>query len=143
MSAAEVVDTSGTRVGLGRRRAWLRIGVPVGGVALVILAIAAIALYSERANRAGVLLLSDDLLDSLQRRIAAEVTSYLNPAIRATRLVRDMVARDADADHSAALVSFATSALRQTPQIDALYSADSEGNFAMLQRDEGGGTRTK
>jgi class 3 adenylate cyclase len=110
---------------------------------LVIIAILVIALYSDRANRAGVLALSDDLLGDLQSRVSVEVTSYLQPAIRATRLVRDIVARNEITDREEALESFAWSALRETPQVDALYSGDSEGNFIMVQRDEGGGTRTK
>ncbi|HXW21194.1 MAG TPA: hypothetical protein VEK35_11870, partial [Roseiarcus sp.] len=87
----------------------------------MIAAILAIALYSDRANRAGVVLLSNELLDSLRGQITREVTSYLEPATRATRLVRDIVARNAGADRPAALEAFASSALRQIPQIDALY----------------------
>jgi adenylate cyclase len=143
MSTDEVVDTSKGPLSLGRRRAWLRIGVPVGGAASVILAILAIALYSDRANRAGAVLLSDDLLDSLGARVSQEVTSYLDPAIRATRLVRDIVDRNAISDRSAALEEFASSALRQIPQIDALYSGDAEGNFAMVRRGEAGGVDIK
>jgi adenylate cyclase len=109
----------------------------------VIVTILAIALYSERANRAGVVLLSDDLLASVQRRITQQVTSYLDPAIRATQLVRDAVAWNAVSDRSAALEAFAASALRQIPQIDALYTGDGEGNFIMLQRDGAEGTVTK
>jgi class 3 adenylate cyclase len=109
----------------------------------VILTILAITLYSERANRAGVVALSDDLLASMQRRITQQVISYLDPAIRATQLVRDAVAWNAVSDRSAALEAFAASALRQIPQIDALYTGDAEGNFIMLQRDGAEGTVTK
>ena len=38
-----------------RRRSLARIGVPVGGVALMVATILAIAVYSDRANRAGAL----------------------------------------------------------------------------------------
>jgi adenylate cyclase len=114
----------------------------VGGVALVIVTILAIALYSDRANRAGVVLLSDDLLASVQRRITTQVTSYLDPAVRATRLVRDAVEWSGFSDRSAALEAFAASALRQIPQIDALYTGDAEGNFVMLRRGDAGGTVT-
>jgi class 3 adenylate cyclase len=143
MRTDEVVDTSGAPIGLGRRRAWFRVGVPVGGVALVIVAILAIALYSDRANRAGALALSQDLLDDLQSRVSVEVTANLQPAIRATRLVREIVERNAIGERETALESFAWSVLHQTPQVDALYSGDSDGNFVMVQRDEGQGTRTK
>src|SRR5277367_568320 len=124
MSADEVVNIGGTSVELRRRRVWLRIGIPVGGVALVIIAILAIALYSERASRSGVMRLSDDLLAGLQERIGLEVRAYFAPATRTALLARDMVARQSDADSRAALEAFATSALQQIPQIDAFYSGD-------------------
>lgn len=143
MSTDEVVNISGTSIDLRRRQVWSRIGIPVGGVALVIMAILAIALYSQRANRAGVLLLSDDLLTALQGRIALEVTAYLDPATRAARLARDMVAHDSTPDPRAALEAFAASALRQIPQIDAFYSGDANGNFIMAQRGAAQGTDTK
>jgi hypothetical protein len=40
-----------------RRRALLRIGIPLGGVALMIATILFIAFYADRANRAGALAL--------------------------------------------------------------------------------------
>ncbi|HKD74233.1 MAG TPA: hypothetical protein VKB76_02010, partial [Ktedonobacterales bacterium] len=143
MSADQVVALGGTSVELRRRQVWLRVGIPVGGVALVIISILAITLYSERANRNGVMGLSDDLLSGLQARISLEVSAYFTPATRAALLARDMVARQSDADSRAALEAFATSALRQTPQIDAFYSGDADGNFLMVQRGDAGGTNTK
>ncbi len=126
-----------------RRRAWVRIGIPVGGVGLVILAVLAIAIYSDRVNRAGALMLSEDLLTGLQTRITQQVANYLEPATRAATLARDMAERDIMADRPAVLEAFAASALRQIPQIDALYVADAGGNFMMVQRGTGGGTNTK
>jgi adenylate cyclase len=143
MSTDEVVDIGETPIGQQRRRMWLRVGVPVGGVALVIIAILAIAVYSYRANRAGVLRLSDDLLAVLQERIAQQVSSYVNPATRAAQLTHDMAEQNTIADPDAALAAFASSALRQIPQIDALYVGDAAGNFMMVQRGAAGGTDTK
>jgi class 3 adenylate cyclase len=114
----------------------------MAGVVLVIVTILAIALYSDRANRAGVVSLSDDLLASVQRRITTQVASYLDPAVRATRLVRDAVEWNDFLDRSAALEAFAAGALRQIPQIDALYTGDAEGNFIMLRRGDPDGTVT-
>jgi hypothetical protein len=74
-----------------RRRRWLPIVIPLGGVALMLAVILAIALYSYRANRQGVLALSDDLLVALDSRIELDVAGYLDPARRALRSVRDMV----------------------------------------------------
>jgi class 3 adenylate cyclase len=122
---------------------WLRNGVPVIGVALVIIAILAIAVYSYRANRAGVLLLSDNLLTVLQARIAQQVSAYVSPATRAAQLAHDMAGQNTIADPQAALAAFASSALRQIPQIDALYVGDAAGDFMMVQRGAAGGTDTK
>ena len=134
MSTEDVVDIAGSPMQRRRRQFWRRVVIPIGGVVLVIAAILAIALYSERANRSGVLRLSDDLLTGLERRISQEVTAYLDPATRAARLARDMVARTTIADPRSALEAFAASALRQIPQIDAFYTGDGAGNFMMVQR---------
>jgi hypothetical protein len=72
-----------------RRRALLRIGIPLGGVALMIATILFIAFFADRANRDGVLALSNDLLVTLQHRIGIEVPAYLEPAARAVRTLRD------------------------------------------------------
>lgn len=143
MSADDVVDIAGTPMNHRLRQVWLRVGVPIGGVALVIAAILAIALYTERANQSGVLLLSDSLLTSLEQRISQQVSSYLQPATRAERLAGDMAAQKRIADPKVALEAFAASALRLTPQIDALYIGDGVGNFLMVQRGPNGGTNTK
>ncbi len=143
MVSDEVVDIDSIPKVLLRQRVWLRIGIPVGGVAMVIAAILAIVLYSERANRAGVLLLSDDLLAGLPQRISQEVSAYLDPATRTARLARDMVARGTITDPRATLEAFASSALWQVPQIDAFDTGDTDGNFLMVQRSAAGGTRTK
>ncbi len=143
MSTDDVVDIAATTMHPRRRQVWLRVGIPIGGVALVIAAILAIALYSERANQSGVLLLSEDLLTTLQGRISQQVTAYLDPATRAARLARDMTAGTAIADPRSALEAFAASALRQIPQIDAFYTGDAAGNFMMVQRGTAGGTDTK
>src|SRR5258707_8431432 len=74
-----------------RRRAWLRVGIPLVGVILMIAAILTIAVYSNRANREGVLALSDDLLSALDARIALEVSAYLDPAARSLRILRGMM----------------------------------------------------
>jgi hypothetical protein len=142
MSADDVVDIAETSMNR-HDRVWPRVGIPIVGVALVIAAILAIALYSERANRTGVLLLSDDLLTSLERRISQEVAAYLDPATRAARLARDMVARTTITDPRGALEAFAASALNQIPQIDAFYTGDAAGNFMMVQRGANGGMDTK
>src|SRR6185295_8051732 len=73
-----------------RRRQWQRVAVPIGCVALMAAAILAIAFYSDSANRQGVLMLSGDMLDALESRIALAVSDYLDPAARAVRAARDI-----------------------------------------------------
>ena len=143
MSADYVVDLTATSTGRHTRRVWLRIALPIGGVALVIAAILLITLYSEHANRTGALRLSEDLLADLQNRIADEVTGYFVPAMRAAREARTIAASTAITDPRAALEAFALSALQDIPQIDALYAGDKDGNFIMVQRGQAGGTDTK
>lgn len=143
MSTDDVVDITRIPANQHHRQVWLRVGIPIVGVALVLAAVLAIALYSERANRSGVLQLSDSLLTTLEQRISQQVTAYLEPATRAARLARDLVAQRRIADPGAALAAYAASALRQIPQIDALYIGDGAGNFMMVQRGANGGTATK
>jgi len=125
-----------------RRRAWLRIGVPLVGVILMIAAILTIAVYSNRANREGVLALSDDLLSALDARIALEVSAYLDPAARAVRILRGMMKDNAVALPSEAQVNGAT-VLREVPQVANLSFADQDGNYILIRRGRAGGTEAK
>ena len=68
-----------------RRRQWLRIGMPVLGVALTIAMILGIAVYANRANTAGALVLSDQIMTALDARIGAELADYFAPAKRSLR----------------------------------------------------------
>ncbi len=141
MAASEqVVDISENPVAVRkrRRRAVLRIGVPVIGVILVIAAILGIALYSHHVNRQGVLGLSDQLLTTLDRQITDRVAGFLEPGGRALQILRDLALRTPSTARRAVAESFAASALKQIPQISALYVGDSEGNFSMARR----GTQT-
>jgi class 3 adenylate cyclase len=119
------------------------VGAPIGGVLLVIAAILAITLYTDRVNRAGVIALSNTLLAGLQDRIEHRVSGYLDPATRAAILAREMITRNAVPDNSTVLEAYAASALKQIPQIDAFYVADRQGDFMMVRRGEDGGTATK
>ena len=66
-----------------RRRAWRRVGIPIVAVVLMVAAIVVAAVYIDRENRQGVLALTDDLLNTLDKQITAEVAAYLIPAARA------------------------------------------------------------
>jgi len=126
-----------------RRRALLRIGVPIGGVALMIGAILLIALHSYRANRDGALALSNHLLATLEQRIATEISGYLAPASRAVRILRDTLRNGAFGNRLPLAETVSDSLLREIPQIANLYAADEDGNFVLVRRGEAGGTDVK
>jgi len=138
----EIVDVSGSRV-RRRRQLLVRVGVPVLGVALVILSILGIALYGYEANRADALAQSERLLNGLQARIEREVASYLGPATQAALVAREMVARNAISNSQVAIEGFAASMLSQVPNLESFYAANGNGDFTMVRRDPAGGTDTK
>jgi hypothetical protein len=126
-----------------RRRAWLRIGLPVAGVALMIATIFAIALYSYRANRNGALALSKGLLATLEERVTITLSHYLDPAVRAVRIARATVPDGTNAARLPLLDALATSLLREVTQIDDVGFADSDGNYVMVRRGASSGTDLK
>jgi class 3 adenylate cyclase len=142
---SQVIDTSVDPLDeqRRRRRALLRIGFPIAGVVLLIAAILAIALYSERANRRDALALSQDLLSTLDDRIALAVSSYLGPATRFVAVARDVVNEGSVISRLPMIKTVGASLLRQTPQIAILSFADEVGNYVMVRRGAAGGTDFK
>lgn len=117
-----------------RRRTALRIGLPLVGVGLIIGFMLGIALYADRANRAGVLGLSDTLLHGLQERIALQVSAYLEPASRAALLAHSMLGRSGATAHAEDAIVFATSVIEETPQVANVLFADALGNFMLVRQ---------
>lgn len=126
-----------------RRRSLARIGVPVGGVALMVATVLAIAVYSDRANRAGALALSNELLVTLEARIGNEVSGYLDAPGRAVRILRDTLRDRALGDRLPLAESAAASLLREVPQIANLNFADADGNFVLVREGPNGGIDVK
>ncbi len=121
-----------------RRRALFRLGIPILGVTLVVVAIFVIALYSYAANRRGAVALSDDLLDTLDAQIAQRVAAFLDPCERALRIMREVAADVPLIQRRASDERFATATLKELPQIAAFYVGDSAGNFLMVRRHDDG-----
>src|SRR5215469_5986128 len=115
-----------------RRHRFLRIGLPIVGVAALIVVILLIALYLTTANRRDVLALSDDLLNALDSRIAREVSAYLDPAIRAIRIERDMVRGGALGEGQPLAIDYSSIVLNVVPQIENMLFADPDGNYLMV-----------
>jgi adenylate cyclase len=112
----------------------LRLGLPLIGLGLIIGFLLGIAVYADRANRAGVLGLSDTLLRSTQQRIALQVSAYLQPASHATLLAHTMLGRGGATDRAGEARAFAASVLDETPQIANVLFADTLGNFMLVTR---------
>ncbi|GGF42770.1 hypothetical protein GCM10011611_56480 [Aliidongia dinghuensis] len=112
----------------------LRIGLPIGGVGLIIGFLLGIAVYADSANRAGVLGLSDTLLHSTQERISLQVSAYLEPAAHAALLAHSMLGRGGASSRADEARAFAASVLGETPQIANVLFADPAGNFMLVTR---------
>jgi len=119
-----------------RRRALLRIGLPVAGVALMIVFIVLIAIYSTRANQSGVLALSDDLLNDLDGRIALAVASYLDPADRVVNIARSILHDQAFGEERTLAINYGAIIVIGVPQVEDVLFADADGNYLMVRHGE-------
>lgn len=121
-----------------RRRFWrsvVRIGVPVGAVLLIVVAIIAIAVFGYVSNRRDALVLSHDVLTALDKRIGQQLNSYLTPAVRVLDLLRGTLPDGVFAGQEQPLAeNLALGVLRNLPQIANVTFADANGNFLMVKR---------
>jgi hypothetical protein len=147
MSQAQaIVDITADPVAVRdeRRRARLRIGVPILGVVLMIGVILLIAIETTRANRNGAMKLADDALASSQARIAEEVTGYFAVPLRQLQEGVSIAGREPPGEARRALVErFATDVLQHVPQIADFIIGDANGDFVMVLRNDNGGIDTK
>ncbi|AHJ63307.1 Two-component sensor and regulator [Granulibacter bethesdensis] len=135
----EVIDPTGQRQERNRRK-LRRVLLPTIGITLVLGSMFAIGYHSYILVRTNTIKLSNELLNATQNYIAQEVTTYLSPAQLGSRLVQDLLQHGA-LDNNGKLFNFyAGGMLRQVPQIQAFYLANSDGDFALVQRDSNGGT---
>ncbi|WP_027284710.1 cache domain-containing protein [Rubritepida flocculans] len=129
--------------GEGRRRRLARILFPLAAVAVILGALVAIALYSYTANRRGALALTEEMLHSLELRVAQEVQFFLGTAERSLRLARDFFVTPGDESGSReALERFGRQVLRQLPHIALFMAADLRGNYMAVRRAEAEGAST-
>lgn len=145
MSAETIVDiAAATQFNRSSwRRRFVRVIVPIGAVLIMLAAIVAIALYTYQNNRRDVLALSDDVLQSLNRRIATEVRSYLSPASQIAMLASNILAVHGLEDKRELAEPFAIHVLRNNPQLSSFFFADTDGDFLMLKKEPDGSVHTK
>lgn len=146
MSAAEIIDVDrdprdATR---GFRRRLVRLGVPLVGVLAIVAAIAAVTFYSFARNRDDALVLSQDLIRSLDERVQTEVTAFLRTAADAVEtLALTVPAGPLDAAAAAGIETLALGLIAARPQLAALFVGDEDGAFLMVQRTAEGALDTK
>lgn len=135
--------TAGIAAAERRRRRLARVLFPLASVAVIIGALLAIALYSYEANRRGALALTEEMLHSLELRVAQEVQFFLGTAERSVRLARNFFAPpEADGSGRETLERFGREALRQLPHIALFMAADMRGNYMAVRRGASDGSST-
>ncbi|MFC1580802.1 adenylate/guanylate cyclase domain-containing protein [Thermodesulfobacteriota bacterium] len=127
-----------------RQRNLLRSTVPVVFVVLILAAVLSIAYFSYRINKRAVLMLSNDLLNSLNRRVCEEVESYMSPAAHMVEIVGEMI-KDENflSERSHEIDSLTSAIIRTYPQLASFPVADTRGNFLMAKKMSDGAIHTK
>lgn len=135
--------TTRTNRGESHWRAWLRQGLPVAAVVAVVLLVAGIAAYIYESNRHGAVILSNDLITAIDRRVAVQMHAYLQPAQQFLELAEAAV-DDRGVDEAATEAErFALTALAAVPSVTGFSYADPEGDFLFVIRNDKGSLDTK
>lgn len=133
MPAGEIVDP--TKDSVNRFwRLFLRIGIPILGVILVVIVVVGVTLHSYRTTKSGILKLTHVVLKTEQSRVSQEVMNYLSPATISSKLVVDMLSHIPTEYEAGMFYTYVMSSLRQTKQLQSFYLADQDGNFTMIER---------
>ena len=146
MRQREIVDISqDTRTRRQRlRRRFIRVVIPLGCLGLLIASIAFTIIYSYHNNRKDALIPTDDLLKTLDRRIAAEVQNYLSPASDMANLAADIIKDPAFGITSRSEIeALAIQILKNYPQLTIFSIAEANGNFTMPKKMPDGSIHTK
>ena len=106
---------------------------------MVIASLVGIGLHTYSLVHASSLRLTHDLLVATQTTVAGEVASYLEPVTAGSGIAHDMLQHSALRDKTDPFTLFAGALLRQTPQVQAFYLANSDGDFELIQRHGQGG----
>ncbi len=143
----ELVDTrDDPHASAARRRARLsRLAFPFVTAVLLVAAIVAITIYTERVNRRDALKLTAGIVSAVQNSVRREVQAYLAPpAATVTALADGAMAMAVIGEPAAdrALERTLRRALLRHPELTAVFAGDAEGDFVMVQRD-GDRLRTK
>jgi len=127
-----------------RVRRLLRVAVPIVTLLILLASIAGIGTYLYQANRADARVLTDDLLKELERRIVAEVVTFLEPASIMVRLAEEALKNEALHVQRDRLVEpLAAHILESNPQLATFSFADPRGTYLMVRKLPDGAVHTK
>ena len=145
IDAPVLTASSGTTRGRGesRLRMTLRHSLPVIGVVVVVALVAVIAYYVYASNRRGAIVLSNDLITAIDRRVAAQTRAYLAPAQQFLELADGTAAGRGVFEGAPEVERFALHGLAGIAPAAGFSYADPEGNFLYVLRNAQGGFDTK
>lgn len=133
------VDADPAEVRRRRRRRFFRLGVPILGVLTMAAALVGTALYSYAMNRRDALLLTQNLIEALDHRLASQVSTYLEVAADAVGILSSVDG----GPEAPASETLALAVMRTRPHLTALYVGAEDGRFMMVQRSATGALDTK
>lgn len=143
----EIIDTGADPVAAGARRRGriARLVFPLLTALVLVGAIIAITVYTERVNRLDALRLTDTVIAAIETAVRGEVEAYLAPPAATVAAIADRAAEagvTARGDRDRGLERALRRALRRRPELAAAFVGDAEGDFLMVQR-RGDGFVTK
>jgi hypothetical protein len=107
-------------------------------------ALLAITAFSYYSNRRDALALSDDVLTSIERRIAGELDAFLKPIEDTVRLTVNFLENTSfDIHNRDMLEQLGFKVLNNLSQVSNFIVADIHGNFLMIARQPDGSLHTK
>jgi hypothetical protein len=102
-----------------------------------------IASYVYDTNRRGAIVLSNDLIDAVDQRIALQMGAYLQPADQFLESARAIAGERGVFDGALAVEPFVLATIGRYPQLTGFSYGDPEGNFLYITRNAQGGLDTK
>ncbi|AQS84726.1 MAG: cache domain-containing protein [Acetobacter aceti] len=133
MIANEIVDPTEQK-DVSLRQKFIQVVVPIATVLLILLAIGGIGWHNYRTTRAGVLKLTHELLQSVQRYVVQDVTGYMGAATLGGSFAQDFISHAPVAVTRNAFYSYGATMLRLVPQIQSYYMGDQNGEFLLVER---------
>jgi len=118
-------------------------GAPIAAVLAVMAIGGVIATYVYDTNRRGAVVLSNDLIDAVDQRIALQMGAYLQPAEQFLESARAIGGERGVFDGALAVEPFVLATIGKYPQLTGFSYGDPAGNFLYISRNAQGGLDSK